>query len=61
MGLQEDSAAWRAAQALADQARLALIESVKSAAAGGLSEYAIAKEVAVTRVTVRAWLGKGRT
>jgi DNA-directed RNA polymerase specialized sigma24 family protein len=52
--------AWRLAQADADALRADLIDSVYLARMCGLSEYAIADACGVTRMTVRAWLGKGR-
>lgn len=59
MGLEHEAKAWREAQAREAQARDKLIECVRGSVALGMSEYAIAKEVGVTRLTVRSWLGKG--
>lgn len=38
--------------------KVRMIQAVTEAAASGMSEYKIAKAVGVTRMTVRAWLGK---
>jgi len=51
---------YRAAQWEAQQKRKALITAVREANAAGISEYDLAIEAGVTRMTIRAWLGKGQ-
>lgn len=46
------------AKAKAADARERLIEAVREAATLGVSESELAREVGVTRMTIRAWLGK---
>jgi transposase len=58
--LAESTAEWRQQQAYADGLRGDLIDLVAQAAAAGMSEYQIAAAVGVQRLTIRAWLGKGR-
>lgn len=57
--LIEAAAAWRTSSTVTDALRDALVTAVADARAAGMSERAIAQAIGVSRVTVRAWLGKG--
>lgn len=48
----------RATKTAEDVYKSRMVEAVKRAAESGMSEYKIATAVGVTRMTVRAWLGK---
>ena len=48
----------RAATATADEKRADLIEAVQKANTAGISEYDLAIAAGVSRMTIRAWLGK---
>lgn len=51
---------WRAAAARAESARCVMVGAITARSLSGASEYAIADEAGVTRVTVAVALGKRR-
>lgn len=56
--LERAARAYSKAQAARDEARDALADAVRHAAADGMAEAEIARVAGVNRMTVRAWLGK---
>jgi hypothetical protein len=59
--LEDATVQWRRAATEAERRRAMLIAAVEDAAVhDGISEYVLARTVGVQRLTIRAWLGKGR-
>ena len=56
--VEEAAACWREDELQALVSRDALIDAVKAANMAGASEYQLAESAGVTRMTIRAWLGK---
>lgn len=49
---------WKAARDQVRHRRKVLVDAVKAAHDGGMSEYELARQVGVGRGTIREWLGK---
>lgn len=58
VSLPELAAAWRANQSRTGELHTQLRTAVCEAVAAGMSESEAARQVGVTRMTIRAWLGK---
>jgi len=58
MTLGEAALEWRRCAALTADAKQELIKAVIEALAAGASEYQVADQVGVQRLTIRSWIGK---
>ena len=58
MTINEAALEWRRCAALTADAKQELIKAVIEALAAGASEYQVADQVGVQRLTIRTWIGK---